>query len=215
MYKATAAATARVPRAGPDSTPGKRRNRFLRDGSRSPKELAARRELENALALRDRILDAMDAAVLVTDPGQPDNPIVYCNAAFLAMTGYRRDEVLGRNCRFLQAADADQALALRQIHDAVGAGRPCRVTLRNRRKDGTLFWNAISVSPVPDESGAVSHFVAVQNDVSAEEERCRALERRCTDLEIIALARALELARVRSETGESPLPARVREGPRR
>jgi diguanylate cyclase (GGDEF)-like protein/PAS domain S-box-containing protein len=93
------------------------------------------------------------------------------------MTGYSSEEVLGRNCRFLQGSDDDQA-ALIEVRDAVREGRDCQVLLRNYRKDGTLFWNELRLSPVHDERGELVNFVGVQNDVTerklAEEELRRA-----------------------------------------
>ncbi len=104
----------------------------------------------------------------------PDNPIVYVNPAFEEISGYTADEVMGRNCRFLQADDREQP-ALDELREALTEARECRVVLRNYRKDGTPFWNELYVSPVHDEEGRLTNFVGFQNDIThrrrIEEER--------------------------------------------
>src|SRR5918998_845941 len=124
-----------------------------------------RRSPEELRRLLDRAVAASSNGVLITDPGLPDNPIVYANPAFERTTGYSMEEVVGRNCRFLQGEDRDQA-ALEELRDAIREGRECRVVLRNYRKDGSLFWNELYVSPVYDEEGRLTNFVGVQNDVT-------------------------------------------------
>jgi PAS domain S-box-containing protein len=104
-------------------------------------------------------------SIVITDPNQPDDPLVYVNPAFERTTGYATEEALGRNCRFLQGEDGDQP-GLEEVRAAVREGRHCTVVLRNYRKDGTLFWNELSVYPVRDEEGRVANFVGVQNDVT-------------------------------------------------
>ena len=103
-------------------------------------------------------------SMILSDPHRLDNPIVFANAAFLELTGYRADEVLGRNCRFLQGRDTDPA-AVRAIHDAVTARREIAIDLLNYRKDGTPFWNGLYISPVLDASGALRHFFAAQLEI--------------------------------------------------
>jgi PAS domain S-box-containing protein len=124
------------------------------------------------LRLLDRAVTASTNSISITDPNQPDEPLVYVNPAFESTTGYAAEEVLGRNCRFLQGEDRDQP-ALRELGAAVHEGRHCTVLLRNYRKDGTLFWNELSVYPVRDEEGCMTNFVGIQNDVT---ERIKAEE---------------------------------------
>jgi PAS domain S-box-containing protein len=124
------------------------------------------------LRLLDRAVTASTNSIVITDPNQPDAPLVYVNPAFEKTTGYAAEETLGRNCRFLQGEDRDQP-ALGELRAAVREGRHCTVVLRNYRKDGTLFWNELSIYPVLDEEGGVANFVGVQNDVT---ERIRAEE---------------------------------------
>jgi PAS domain S-box-containing protein len=115
--------------------------------------------------LLERAVTASTNSIVITDPNQPDDPLVYVNPAFERTTGYATEEALGRNCRFLQGEDGDQP-GLEEVRAAVREGRHCTVVLRNYRKDGTLFWNELSVYPVRDEEGRVANFVGVQNDVT-------------------------------------------------
>ncbi|MFB0487876.1 PAS domain S-box-containing protein [Methylobacterium sp. OAE515] len=103
--------------------------------------------------------------MIVTDPSQYDNPIVFANNAFLKLTGYTRFEVLGRNCRFLQGPETNPA-AIDRIRDAVRQKVDIRVDLLNYRKDGSTFHNALYVGPVRDADGKVVYFFASQLDVS-------------------------------------------------
>lgn len=103
--------------------------------------------------------------MIVTDPSQYDNPIVFANNAFLKLTGYTRFEVLGRNCRFLQGPETNPA-AIDRIRDAIRQQVDIRVDLLNYRKDGSTFHNALYVGPVRDADGKVVYFFASQLDVS-------------------------------------------------
>ncbi|HYQ82798.1 MAG TPA: PAS domain-containing protein, partial [Rubrobacter sp.] len=104
-------------------------------------------------------------SIVITDPNLPDDPLVYVNPAFEETTGFAAREALGRNCRFLQGEDRNQP-ALAELGSAVREGRQCTVVLRNYRKDGTLFWNELSIYPVRDEEGRLTNFLGVQNDVT-------------------------------------------------
>jgi len=104
--------------------------------------------------------------ITVCDATHYDHPLIYMNPAFEEMTGYSADEVLGQNCRFMQGSDTDQT-ALITLHDAIRESRSTRVLLRNYRKDGTLFWNQLYLSPIFDSAGKLSLFVGIQNDVTA------------------------------------------------
>src|SRR5215210_2545037 len=131
-----------------------------------------RKRAEEALRLRDMAIAASSNGIVITDPRQPDNPITYVNPAFERISGYSAQEVLGRNCRLLQGTDREQP-ALTELRAALQEGRGCQAVLRNYKKNGTLFWNELSISPVRDEEGHLVSFVAVQNDVT---ERRRAEE---------------------------------------
>lgn len=104
-------------------------------------------------------------SMIITDPRQPDNPIVYCNNSFLKLTGYERDEVMGRNCRFLQGPETDRK-SVDAIRTALETRTDISVDILNYRKDGTPFWNALYISPVIDETGNMQFFFASQLDVT-------------------------------------------------
>jgi len=113
-------------------------------------------------------------AMVITNPRQDDNPIVFANDSFCALTGYDRAEVLGRNCRFLQGPDADPT-TVEEIRRAVHGARPLRVDILNRKKDGSRFWNRLFLAPVPDADGELAYFFASLVDVTEEQERLAAL----------------------------------------
>lgn len=120
---------------------------------------------EGVHRLLGRAVEASSNGVIISDARLPDNPVVYVNPAFERITGYSREESLGRNCRFLQGEEHDQP-GLRELRAALREGRDCRVVLRNYRSDGAPFWNELYVSPVYDAAGTLTHFVGVQNDVT-------------------------------------------------
>ena len=103
--------------------------------------------------------------MIVTDPRQPDNPIVFANPAFINMTGYGEDELLGRNCRFLQGPDTDPE-TVAEVRRALEQKREVSVDILNYKKNGASFWNALFISPVYDEAGEVIYFFASQLDIS-------------------------------------------------
>jgi PAS domain S-box-containing protein len=107
--------------------------------------------------------------MLITDPRQHDNPIVFANDAFLVLTGYERDEVMGRNCRFLQGEGTDPA-AVDQMRAAIRHEVDINLDILNYRKDGTPFWNALYLSPVTNEAGELRYFFASQLDVTERKE---------------------------------------------
>lgn len=108
--------------------------------------------------------------MIVTDPSQADNPIIFCNAAFLRLTGYSDDEVIGRNCRFLQGPDTDRD-TVAKIRDNIAAGQDVAVDILNYRKDGSTFWNAVFISPVRDETDKIIYFFASQLDFTTVKSR--------------------------------------------
>jgi len=113
--------------------------------------------------------------MIITNPRLHDNPVVFANDSFCRLTGYNRDEILGRNCRFLQGPETDAA-DVQAIHDAVGAVRPIEIDIRNHRKSGEPFWNRLLLAPVFDEAGKLAYFFASQLDVTLERERLEGLE---------------------------------------
>jgi PAS domain S-box-containing protein len=108
--------------------------------------------------------------MIVTDPSQADNPIIFCNAAFLKLTGYSDEEVIGRNCRFLQGPETDRD-TVAKIRDNIAAGQDVAVDILNYRKDGSTFWNAVFISPVRDETDTIIYFFASQLDFTTVKSR--------------------------------------------
>ena len=129
-------------------------------------DITTRRQAEHALLLRDRAIRAVVGGILITDAKAPDNPISYVSPGFEHLTGYTAAEAIGRNSRFLQGKDTDPS-AVAEIREAVRQGLPCDVELLNYLKDGTPFWNALSISPVRDDAGRLTNFIGVQTDVTA------------------------------------------------
>ena len=117
----------------------------------SPKEM-----IENSLV-----------AAVVTDPRLPDNPIIECNQAFLSLTGYAREEVIGRNCKFLRGEETE-AQQTEQLRQAVKSGQPAMVDILNYRKDGTAFRNAVMIAPIFDGEGGICYFLGTQVEVNGE-----------------------------------------------
>jgi diguanylate cyclase (GGDEF)-like protein/PAS domain S-box-containing protein len=128
-------------------------------------DVTERRRAGEMLRLQELAIDAATNAILIVDAQAPDYPVVHMNRAFERITGYRAEEVIGRNCRFLQREDRDQP-DLDRLREAIAAGEQAQVLLRNYRKDGTLFWNNIHISPLRGDDGVVTHFVGIQSDVT-------------------------------------------------
>ena len=127
------------------------------------------------LELKDRALAASAEGITIADARLPDNPLIYANAGFERLTGYSVSDVLGRNCRFLQGAGTDPE-TVDALRTAIREKRPITVQLLNYRKDGTPFWNRLSITPVQDRSGTVTHFIGVQSDVTEEKQAKDALQ---------------------------------------
>ena len=113
--------------------------------------------------------------MIITDPRQPDNPVVFANNAFCRLSGYSRAEILGRNCRFLQGPETDPG-TVRRIREAVASVQSIEIDIRNVRKTGELFWNRLLLAPVFDDRGQLAYFFASQVDVSIERERLEGLQ---------------------------------------
>lgn len=108
--------------------------------------------------------------MIVTDPSQADNPIIFCNEAFRKLTGYSDEEIIGRNCRFLQGPETDRE-TVAKIRDSIAAGQDVAVDILNYRKDGSTFWNAVFISPVRDEADKIIYFFASQLDFTTVKSR--------------------------------------------
>ncbi len=126
-------------------------------------------------ALLERIVNASDDGIVVAEQEGDENILIYVNEGFERLTGYSIDEILYRDCRFLQNGDRDQP-AIDRVRTALREGRPCREVLRNYRKDGSQFWNELSITPVHDEEDQLTYFVGVQKDVTGLVEALQELE---------------------------------------
>lgn len=124
--------------------------------------------------LLERIVDASQDGIVVAEQEGDENILIYVNKGFERLTGYSADEILYRDCRFLQNDDRDQE-ALDAIRDALKNLQPCCEVLRNYRKDGTMFWNELSMTPVFDEADHLMYFIGVQKDVTERIEAQHAL----------------------------------------
>ncbi|WP_261377561.1 bifunctional diguanylate cyclase/phosphodiesterase [Vreelandella titanicae] len=133
------------------------------------RDINERKATEHQLKLLERSVESSTNGVIIVDAQRVDWPIVYVNAAFERITGYSRSQALGRNCRFLQGEETDPA-TIKQLKVGVVEQREVHVVIRNYRRDGTVFWNDLYISPVLDESGHVTHFIGVQNDISEQRE---------------------------------------------
>ena len=113
-----------------------------------------------------RAFESSLTAMVITDPTQDDNPIIYINPGFEKLTGYSMDEVVGRNCRFLQGPKTDAA-TVKKLRSSIKRGSASHVKLLNYRKNGKTFWNELAITPVHDDEGNLTHFVAVQFDMTS------------------------------------------------
>ena len=133
------------------------------------------RKQERELRLRERALHAASNGIVITRIDGNDSPIEYVNPAFEHITGYRADEVIGRDSRFMSAPGMDTNERAR-VRQALAARQPVHVVMRNLRKNGELFWNDLSITPVTDENGIATHFIGIILDVTASQQRTAHLE---------------------------------------
>ena len=117
------------------------------------------------LRLQERAITSASDGIMITDPNQPENPVIYANPATTRVTGYSVEELLGRSSPFLQATDRDPQVR-DELNRAISEGRYCHVVFQNFKKDGTPFWNELTLSPVRDEAGKLVNFIAISEDVT-------------------------------------------------
>jgi PAS domain S-box-containing protein len=115
--------------------------------------------------LMQLVVDASNDGIVVAEHEGDDNILIYANKAFERLTGFSAEEILYQDCRFLQGDDRDQ-LARKVIREALTKGQPCRQILRNYRKDGTAFWNELSITPVFNDAEKLMYFIGIQKDVT-------------------------------------------------
>jgi PAS domain S-box-containing protein len=145
---------------------------LLRSAAEQPSESSQAVEIDPRL--RNHAFNSSTSGIVIVDATDQELPIIYCNPAFERLTGYSQQEVLGRNCRFLQGDDRDQP-GLKSIRQAIEEDREVTATLRNYRKDGSMFWCELHISPVRDVEGRVTHCLGFQYDITERREAEQAL----------------------------------------
>ncbi|MDH1262007.1 PAS domain-containing protein [Pseudomonas sp. GD03944] len=140
------------------------------------------------------VIEASNDGIVVAEQEGEDNILIYANPAFQQLTGYPSEDILYQDCRFLQADDRDQA-GLEVIREAVRSQKPCRQIIRNYRKDGSSFWNELSITPVFNEGDQLTYFIGIQKNVT---EQVEALERvTALEAEVAALRNELTQLKMR------------------
>ena len=134
------------------------------------------KKTELSLRIMERAIDASSCCISIADARKPDNPLIYVNPAFERVTGYSRDEVLGRNARFLQGKEMEQS-GLDEIRAVLREGRVGEALVHNYRKDGTVYWNDLRIAPVHDNQGRLTHFIGISDDVTERREADDVLRR--------------------------------------
>ncbi|NMY96669.1 MULTISPECIES: PAS domain S-box protein [Pseudomonas] len=150
--------------------------------------------------LMQMVINASNDGICVAEREGKDKPLIYVNPAFERMTGYSLDDILYQDCRFLQSGDRDQP-ALMAIREALDTGGACREILRNFRKDGTHFWNELSLSTVYNQADQQTYFVGVQKDVTVQVKA----QQRVAQLEAQVAQLTAELAALRATSGSNKL----------
>ena len=129
------------------------------------RDLKLLRKLEEMIDTHNIDFSFAHEAITVSDPHLEDEPLIYANRAFLELTGYAEEEILNKNCRFLQGEDTDPE-AIKKISTAITNEQPITITIENYKKDGSKFWNKVTVAPLYNEEGELVYFIGVQRDVS-------------------------------------------------
>ncbi len=141
------------------------------------RDVTEEKEREQELRRKTRAIEEAPIGITLADPSQPDNPLVYANERFVSLSGYQREDVLGRNCRFLQG-ERTQPEKVDALRTGVENQEPTSVELLNYRKDGTEFWNRVTVAPVHDDTGQLINYVGFQQDVTEQKRNQQRLEKR-------------------------------------
>ena len=115
--------------------------------------------------LLQRAVNASTEGITISDMSQPDQPLIFVNEGFQKLTGYTWSDVIGKNCRFLQGVRTDPT-SVQKLRNAISQGAACKVDLLNYRKDGTAFWNRLSITPIKNKQGVVTHYVGIQSDIT-------------------------------------------------
>jgi PAS domain S-box-containing protein len=129
------------------------------------RDITERKRRDEELERRVRAMEKAPIGISMSDPGREDNPLVYVNEEFTELTGYPAEEIVGQNCRLLQGDDTDPETVAR-MREAIDAREPVTAELRNYRRDGTAFWNRVTIAPITGDDGEVTNFVGFQEDVT-------------------------------------------------
>jgi PAS domain S-box-containing protein len=129
------------------------------------RDVTETREIEKQIRLRQEAIESSGDGFVIADATLPDLPLIYVNRRFEELTGYTSDEVIGRNCRFLQGADSDEETTTR-LRESLQAETRFQCEILNYRKDGSTFWNLLRIAPVRDKSGKMTHFIGLLTDVT-------------------------------------------------
>jgi PAS domain S-box-containing protein len=140
-------------------------------------------QLKNNLI--SKAIDYTRVGVVITDPSLPDNPIIYTNQAFLNLTGYDEEDVIVRNCRFLQG-EATNGETVREVRKAIQQKKPISIEIQNYRKDGSMFWNELAIDPVYSKENQKWYFVGIQKDITVQENYKQLLEEALKELTVLS-----------------------------
>ncbi|WP_190810995.1 GAF domain-containing sensor histidine kinase [Flagellimonas sp. S3867] len=164
---------------------------------------------ENMLEAENGVLDAVDNGIVIADANLDSFPIIYANKAFERITGYKLKEVLGRNCNFLQSDDRHQK-EIETIRRSLVAGKSCNVTLRNYKKNGSMFWNELTITPIKNKKGELTHFIGFQNDIT-QKKKLELLRKAKSDiLEMVVKKSALtQIVQAIQQTLEQQIPGAI------
>ncbi|HEX5842528.1 MAG TPA: PAS domain-containing protein [Pseudomonas sp.] len=141
------------------------------------------------------VINASNDGIVVAEQEGDDNILIYANPAFEKLTGYASEDILYQDCRFLQGEDRNQP-GLAAIREAVKAQRPCRQIIRNYRKDGSPFWNELSITPVVNDADQLTYYIGIQKNVTEQV----AAQERVKELEAEVASLKAELARLQGST---------------
>ncbi len=139
-------------------------------------DITARRNAEQLLAIRGKALESSVNGIFITGSPERGSVIEYANPAIEQITGYAASELVGSNCRVLQGSDREQP-GIAEIRLAIREGRSCNVVLHNYRKDGRRFWNDLTIAPVRNEDGEITHHIGIVNDITERARYQEQLER--------------------------------------
>lgn len=161
-------------------------------------DITERKSLEEATRIQERAFESVADGIVITSTEKDGYRVIHCNPTFEKMTGYTREEIIGKNCNFLQANDFEQE-ELTKLRKALKEKTTFRGLLRNYKKDGTLFWNELTVSPIKDKSGQVTHFIGIQDDVTEQVKAKETLKDARDELEQRVRERTSDLSKLNDQ----------------